>query len=177
MSKLIKSAASGGYEPIGSLIDADCVIGHSFGTSTATGSVNQQLAVMAAAYTNVARPLIIDRTLELALPRLTIAHPASIYEGPVSDTISSRGGTMAMLLHAKKLMDKYDLKRPLTIAQAFHAGRVALQSKKLGMEPILPEGLPRDFAPDSGQWWTRSRAMWVPRELAGMIALKMRGEL
>lgn len=45
------------------------------------------------------------------------------------------------------------------------------------MEPIVQSGLPYEFDPKSTQFWTRSLALWAPREIVGMAYLKAIGRL
>jgi hypothetical protein len=45
------------------------------------------------------------------------------------------------------------------------------------MEPIVPAGLPHAFDPESSQVFTRNRIFWIPREIAGMGYLKLKGKL
>jgi 4-alpha-glucanotransferase len=63
------------------------------------------------------------------------------------------------------------------IAQAYHIGRVAMQAHKLHMDAIIPADLPDGFDQQSDQVWTRSRNMWVPREVLGSLVLKAQGRL
>lgn len=70
-----------------------------------------------------------------------------------------------------------DRPRPIIVAQAYHIGRIAAQASKIGMETLLPPDMPREFAIDSKQWWTRSHVAWATRELAGISVLKLRGRI
>lgn len=55
------------YETTGNITEADCVIGHSFGTSIGPGSVNEQLGGQMLHHAD-GRPMIADRTLVNAMP-------------------------------------------------------------------------------------------------------------
>ncbi len=65
----------------------------------------------------------------------------------------------------------------IAVAQAFHVGRVVAQGKKAGLDLIPAGDLPRDFDPESTQWWTRSRALWIMREIPVIAAFKLKGKL
>lgn len=67
--------------------------------------------------------------------------------------------------------------RPILIGQASHIGRIAAQAAMLGMEPIVPEGLPRAFDSESKQWWTRSRLRWIVRELPALFYFRRKGQI
>ena len=81
-------------------------------------------------------------------------------------------GSLAVLAPAKQYMDDNGLKRPILVAQAHHVTRSALMAKKVGIDPIIPEGLPNVFDKYSDQWWTTSNISWNVRELPGIFALK-----
>ena len=171
----IVSSAFGHYEIVGNPDDADVIIGNSFGTGTAPGDVNGLLAAYTLNCAN-GRPIVADRTLVDAFPHRD-SNVSHVVEGDIS-TASGQGlGSWAILVEAQSYMAANELKRPLMIAQAYHIGRVAMQFKKLGMQPIVPSGLPRNFDTESKQPWTRSLAMWVPREIIGSIVLRAQHKL
>lgn len=171
----ILKSALGHYEAVGNAADADCVIGHSFGTLIGKGTANQDLADFILKNAD-GRPVIADAMLADSFPygRSAVDFVA---EGPISNLTASEGGSWNTLLFANSVMNNEGLSRPLMIAQAHHIGRVAMQAKKLGMESIVPENLPGTFDADSNQIWTRSLAMWVPREVLGSFVLKKQGKL
>lgn len=107
--------------------EADCVIGHSFGSSTHAGSVNHQLAeIMVAIAGN--RPMIAGRTLVDALPDgdNLMAH---VVEGQRTNIRAKGVGTWGTLVGAQRYMDTHGLGLPLMVAQAYHIGRVVRQAK------------------------------------------------
>jgi hypothetical protein len=171
---LIRGAVTGNYELLGDPARADCIIGHSFGSGVGPGTPNHFIALTVLGYAqqNETLPYIVDRTVQLALPE-GARQPDLVVGGPISNYLGTRGGTFGVLARAREYMDEYGLNRPLTVAQAFHAGRVAAQSIKLGMEPILPPGLPRNFDKYSNQSQTRSQRQWAQRELAGIVGLRI----
>lgn len=173
------------YKASDSIDQADCLIVHSFGTSTGADSVNHELAVFAL---NVARdrPIIADKAIADSLPKhadkgaLTIVAEAATFiklEGKIPTLTIGGDGTWGTLNAAKQYMDAHQLTRPLMVAQAWHVSRVAKQAAKLDMNSILPKGLPRNFDKRSSQFWTRSVYFWVPVNLFGLILLKRRGQL
>ena len=155
--------------------EADSVIGHSFGTSIDESSVNAQLASQMLMHAD-GRPMIADRTLVNALPDgdNLMAH---IVEGEATNIKAQGVGTWGTLVEAHHYMEENDLQHPLMIAQAYHIGRVIRQAAKLGIDSIVPEGLPTDFDKTSDQIWTRSAALWIPFNALGSLLLKRRGQL
>lgn len=154
---------------------ADCLMGHSFGTSTHETSVNAQLGRFMLAIAN-GRPMIADRTLVDAIPE-SEESMAFIVEGDVTNLKAQGVGTWGVLLAAREYMDAEGLRAPIMVAQAYHLPRVVKQAAKLGMQSIVPKGLPTDFDPDSAQIWTRSKYLWLPFNTLGSLLLKHRGQL
>lgn len=171
----VVSSALGHYEITGDQIDADCLIGHSFGTLLNKESVNFALAEQMELQANE-RPIIADRMLAEAFPKgsTTVDY---IVEGGISNTTGTQGGTWQTLLGAKAFMEKEGLSRALMFAQANHIGRVLLQAKKLEIDYVVPENLPSHFDTISEQWWTRSQALWTTREILGSVVLKAQKRL
>lgn len=171
---IIKSA-SGRYETVGNAVDADVIIGHSFGTSTYRESPNGALAQFILDHED-GQPIVVDRTLANAFPKSTQIDV--VVEGAVSNATGTVGGSWGILVRAKEYMDEVELLQPLMVAQAFHIGRVAMQAEKIGMNNvIIPEQLPEIFDKESEQLWTRSLSLWVPREVVGSFALRSQGKL
>ncbi|MET0779241.1 MAG: hypothetical protein ABWY71_00245 [Candidatus Saccharimonadales bacterium] len=164
---------------------ADCLIVHSFGTSTDIESVNHKLAAFALHMAD-GRPIMADRAIIDSLSKSSDT-TAMIAAGEVATHINIEGklsgpkikgdGTWGTLNAAKQYMDAHQLTKPIMVAQAWHATRVAKQATKLGMDSILPKGLPRTFDKHSDQFWTRSIYFWIPVNLLGSILLKRRGQL
>ncbi len=156
--------------------EADCVVGHSFGTSIDESSVNAQLATQMQTYAE-GRPMIADRTLVNALPGVEnfMAH---IVEGAVTNIRAQGVGTWGILVEAHQYMEEHDLHCPIMIAQAYHIRRAVKQAAKLGIHSIVPEGLPEEFDVTSDQKWTRSAALWIPfNALGSLLLLRRRGQL
>ncbi len=105
------------YETQGLIGAADCVIGHSFGSSIDGDSVNRQLAEQMVNFAD-GRPMIADRTLVDALPEgdELMAH---VVEGQRTNMKAEGVGTWGTLVGAKEYMDEHRLDSPLMIAQAY----------------------------------------------------------
>jgi len=178
----IVESAFGLYMPAGNPMEADCIIGHSFGTVTEDGSVNAALAEQMLGWEQKIAgdvPLIADQMLVDAFPEDERSHIALSVGGEISDTLGTRGGTWGVLLEARDYMLQHNLRRPMMLGHAGHIGRVARQAKKVESMPetIIPSGLPKHFDRNSDQPWTRSRALWVPREVIGSLVLRAKGQL
>lgn len=166
-------AVTGNYRIFGNPFDMDCIIGLSFGTSETPTSPNGQLARYAVDAAMYDTPLILEKGIVNALPPFS-PKPAMVYDGAVSDTLNTQGGSWGVLKQAKEYMDEEGLANPMLVAQAFHVPRVIREAFNLGMNPIVPPGLPRDFdtkAPK--QWWTRSQQQWALREPIGAAYLAL----
>lgn len=163
------------YKPQGIIEAADCVIGHSFGSSTDEYSVNRKLAERMIALSGN-RPMIADRTLVDALPGGDEAM-AHVVEGQRSSLRTEGVGTWGTLIEAKAYMDEHGLDSPLMIAQAFHIQSVVRQAGRLGITSIVPPDLPTDFDKGSEQIWTRSELLWVSFSGLRTLLLTKRGQL
>lgn len=171
----IRNSANGHYESVGDIRDAEVIIGHSFGTSTHVDSPNGALAKFILAHEN-GQPIAVDRPLASAFPRSTQID--LVVEDTISNVTGSEGGTWMILSQTKEFMDEHELSRPLLVAQSHHIGRVAMQARRLGMiDPIIPAGLPGNFDKNSDQPWTRSKHLWIPREVIGAYVLRHQGRL
>jgi len=163
------------YEAQGDIAEADCLIGHSFGTSIDAGSVNHQLAEVMLQNAD-GRPMIADRTLVDAFPNGN-THMAHVVEGAVTNIKAQGVGTWGTLVEAQRYMEENGLNQAMMVAQAYHISRVVKQAAKLGMSSIVPNGLPTDFDKESDQIWTRSPYLWIPFNALGSLILKRRGQL
>lgn len=174
---VLTAAITGLYTPVGNLLEADCVIGQSFGASEKyPGSVNESLAQYIVAHTT-GLPLLLQQEIAEALPEDEL-HPALVIRGNPSTSFGGGLTTWEVLQISGRYMESAGLSRPLLVAQAFHVGRVAMQAKRQGLTGlIVPAGLPTDFDPNSIQPWTRSRGRWVRRELLGIAYAKLRRQI
>lgn len=184
---LISAAITGNYEAIGNPADATHVIGFSFGHRGGVrgnyepGPTNERLAsflsVLSLQYNGLVEvPWYLQQEVADGLP-LHTKQPVSISKP--SDPNKSYLDSWDVLSQAKKMTTELDgdFNRPLIIGQAHHIGRIAAQARKMGGEPIIPKHLPGTFDGSSVQWWTRSPALWMVREIPGLAILKKRGQL
>ncbi|HEX8762767.1 MAG TPA: hypothetical protein VF733_03325 [Candidatus Saccharimonadales bacterium] len=183
----ILRSALGRYEPMGFPEYADCVIGHSFGTNIGPAGVNAALAGVIAKHAQD-KPIIVDEVLANAFsadqraPDLIVTAKTEedvLVEERVSTTFGRGVGTWGTLLAAKDFMQENQLERPLMVAHAHHVGRIVMQGehKDMQMSSIVLGNLPRQFDRDSAQWWTRSVALWLLREIPGAKMLRAQGKL
>ncbi len=63
------------------------------------------------------------------------------------------------------------------IGQYYHIKRIARQARKIGLNPIIPRNLPKDFAPALPEWEKRIRQQWFLRETLTKIIAFFRGQL
>ena len=172
-----KGTFSGRYRPQGALEQAEAVVIPEFATPPfeGAGDVNTALAAFALyEKTFWCLPIVTNSRSANAIRQLEPDFPIYHEFSSVSSDMIGRGtGTYGELMQVRDL----GIKSPLIIAHAHHVGRVALQAKKLGMDPVVPEGLPRMFEKDSSQPWTRSPGLWAIRELLGAPVLYLRGQL
>lgn len=171
----------GHYKPTGTRLDDDyrydCVIANSFGTSTERGSVNADIRYYGEnAASSAGCPLIMDRMLADSFSEHGDM-PDLIVEGAISNALGGGVGTWGVLEAGHRFMEEHSLNRPLLVGQAAHVTRTAFQARKLGMNPVIPLGLPQEFDRTSAQVWTRHLALWIPHELLGVLWLKKQGKL
>ena len=172
-------SALGNYETKGAIESADCIIGHSFGTLTDATSANAEIARYLLGFDTL--PTIVDRTLANAFPASPegIEQLVEIVEGQTSNAVGRGVGAWGTLLKAKEYMNKNDLHKPIMIAHACMIGRVVAQAqhKNIDIKSIVPADLPKPFDAKSKQPWTRSLALWVPREVVGSVVLRLQGKM
>lgn len=172
---------TGEYNPssVHEVVAAEAVIGHEFGAPKAAnypGAVNTALAKMIVERYGD-KQIYASETIADAIGGMDAGIPlAGVFEDSSADTTGRVGGTWSELQQAIRLADG-DLRNPIVIGQAFHAPRIAAQATKAGLEPVLPEGLPRLFDPGSAQWWCRGPMRWALREAAGTMVLRQRGQI
>ena len=175
---VLRAAVTGAYETRGSIDDGDCVLAQSFGAGKdSPGYNNEQLAEYIAADARLRTlPLILQQEVADAYAGLAEESLFRIQGNP-STAWGSELESWEVLRQGGEIMREQGLRRPVLVAQAYHVGRLTMQSIKRGMDPIVPPDLPRDFDPESTQIWTRSKYFWVPREVVGMGYLLARGKL
>ena len=174
-----RGSFTGNYQPQGNESEADCVIGNEFAfRRDGFGNVNELLAeVVAERYSRLS--LMLNRNIAGALEIIdSKIEPALIFSGESTNLTATKGkGAWGELEQARDYMDEHGLERPIIVAQAYHVGRVALQAKRLGLNVIIPEGLPRVFDPESMQLWSKGPIRMAIREAIGAPVLRHRGHL
>ena len=164
----------GFYDVSGVLDEADCIMGHSFGTDTSPRSVNRLIVDHMKQHAN-GRPIIADRILVEADPEGEAVY-AHIIDGEITK-MDGRSGTAKALRNAQRYMHKHHLSKPIMVAQKYHVDRVVRQAAKLGIHSVVPPGLPGQFDAHSRQLWTRSRLLFIPLNVIAYVKLKIDGEL
>jgi hypothetical protein len=167
-------ALLGRYAVRGDPAQADCIMGHSFGTDVSPQSVNRLLVDRMKRCAN-GRPIIADRMLVRADPEGEKAY-AHIIDGEITK-MDGQSGTGKALRNALRYMDEHSLSKPIMVAQKYHIDRVVRQATKLGIQSIVLPELPGQFDKQSKQFWTKNKALFVPLNLLAYIKLKMGGEL
>lgn len=181
MFENIISASTGKYKPIGNIKDANCVLGSTFGRRIENGKrvidpVNYKIAKIAIKYSfDLDLPTILEEEVANAYKSITGKYPDYKVDIPLESDYYP--GSWGVLNKANEYMKGKDLESPIMVGQAYHIARVARQAIKIGLNPILPEGMPKDFDSESEQKWTRSVYNWAPREILGQQYLKLQGKL
>lgn len=174
---LIRSTLTGEYASVGNVHEADAIIGASFGAGEHTpGEVNERLAGFVLDRFDATLPLILQQEIASAVEDLGGSVDKTI-EGDPSSLMGGQLGAWEVLTEAQQYMVEHGLRRPILVTQAFLMGRLTVQAVKLGMDPIIPQGLPTEFDPESIQAWTRNRLLWATREIPGLAYLKLHGKL
>lgn len=159
------------------LAKADYISAHEFApTKEGFGAVNIALAeYIAQYYAHV--PIFAAQRIAGALkevaPEIEVAGEFRLAS---SDSTASKGGTWAEFEQIKALNPDH-WESPILIAQRHHVGRVAMQARRFGMTPAIPDGLPNIFDSLSEQWWCRNPVLWAVREIPGVPVLRLRGQL
>lgn len=168
-------ALFGFYTVAGTPDEADCIMGHSFGTDTSEQSVNRQLVSIMKQYAN-GRPLIADRMLVRADPEGEKAY-AHIIDGPITK-MDGQSGTGRALVNARAYMRDNGLAKPLMVAQKYHIDRAVRQAEKLGIRSLVPPGLPGQFDHRrTEQIWTKNRLLFTSFNLLAYVKLRTNGEI
>lgn len=181
LRQVVRGALTGDYlaSDWSDVISGDLLVVQSFGTRAADGSpgaVNERLAefVVNLRKKGFDRPVAAQEEVAQALRE---AYGQGVDFEIVGDPSSTGGRGLDSFGVLSFARNEAGSRCPVLAAQAFHVGRTAMQAVRLGLDPLLPAGLPVDFAPDSGQWWTRGRGPWAFRELVGLSILRAQGKL
>ena len=168
---------TGNYQPSGDIEQADSLIVFTFGfgPNQSPGASNESLADFAVGLRQNLGSIALLATKEVSL---AINEPIDLVMD--SDLVGWSGvgtGTWGELQQAKQFLDQNNLDRTIVVAQSYHVGRVAAQAAKLDIDPIVPEGLPSNFTPNSIQSWTRNRLQWTIRTVPGNLVLALQDKL
>lgn len=162
---LINQAVTGNYSPHGSIDEADCVIGFSFGFRLKNGKIIPGLSNDDLAHfieENLGdKPYILQFEIADALSKkkkdLFVVRKHR-NEGEYLDTSE-------VALQAIEIMNKHEWHKAAIISHPFHMPRVDALCQKLGIDTIAPDGLSSvRFDPKSEQEWTRDKKTWAHRE-------------
>lgn len=177
MTNLLRGALTGEYQPRGNVADADCAVGQAFGASLdGIGLVNDLMGQFVDNQLPPGLYLLMQQEIANALEdQGSSAH--FVIKGDPSTAVGGQLDSWGVLTQARQHMQERGLTRPVLVAQAHQIGRFTMQALALGMDPIVPEGLPADFDPESTQFWTRNRGLWFIRETVGIPYLRLRSKL
>jgi hypothetical protein len=163
--QLTKQAFTGKYHAHGSIKEADCVIGFSFGFRLKNGKIipglsNDDLANFIEKHFPD-KPYILQFEIADALSKkkkdLFVIRKHRV-KGEYLDTSE-------VALQAIEIMNKHEWHKAAIIAHPFHMPRVDALCQKLGINTIVPDGLSCvRFDPKSEQEWTRDKKTWANRE-------------
>jgi len=162
---LIERERTGAYEVHGDSNDAQCVIAFSFGYGNDAGKNVPGVSNLDMAefikdnYPNL--PKIMQFEIADALEqtgevlRIEKHREAGIYLN-----------SLEVARQAKEIMDKKKWESAIIIAHPNHVPRVDAICKKIGIKTITPKGLNSiRFDPESEQEWTRSKELWIEKEI------------
>lgn len=168
---------TGNYKTRGDILQGDCWIGCQWGAQASFfwGLVNEASAAYIAQNAPRHAPQLLAPNIARPLQaKFAGSKPALIFRNETSDltTIKVEHGTKSELVQALQYMEEHELHFPVIVGQANHVGRIALQAERLGMDPIIPAGLPEMFDPSSAQPWTQGPIAWAIRETIGVPVLR-----
>ncbi len=188
------TAATGKNGSEGFLSGVDCMVGLSFGArpeGEGPSPVNLALARYMIAESNRSHkmlpgnpelPIIAQGEIADAIASIDEGFAAKAIKHVIRGEPSSNGGggldSYGVLLDAKRWMDENCLEKPILAGHAHHIGRIAAQAYKLGIEDYaIANDLPDSFDKKSSQWWTRSKELWMLREIPGVFFLWLQGKI
>jgi len=174
-------AISGDYVPQGYVGDADCAIGLGFGLrqnpdgSFDPGAGNWALAEYYNRHCSRLPGFVQDDL------RRAVVNAAWTYR--MLSTIK-RFGTIGQRATTHDLLEEMiadiranGFEHPVLVAASHHVPRAVAIADKLGLQLIVPSGLPNGFDPKSAQPWTRNGWLWAIKELPVLIQHRLKGWL
>lgn len=157
----------------GELKDSDVILALSFGRRENTsGMSNIQLALG-----------VEMLALEFGLPVITqweISERLTAYIDKAGEIREHRIkgkylDTREMLIQSLEICKKRNWKKAVIVAHPDHVWRCAETAKKLGFETVIADTAYVEYDEQSVQPWTRSRARFVPREIAARLLFLFKG--
>lgn len=154
---------TGQYHPHGSVGQADCILGQAFGLrfqdgAYESGAVNDGLMLYMTRYLPDL-PAYLQADFHTAFDWFGDDREVH-WTGKLGERISSR----QVLIDQLAQMRRDGRSRPVLLDVAYQVPRVQATARQLGIDPIVPSGLPRGFDPQSTQFWTRSNLRWQLKE-------------
>jgi DUF218 domain len=161
---IIKRATTGQYLQHGSVDDADCVLGFSFGYQLTQGEIrpgqsnNDLAAFIAAHYGHL--PKILQFEIADAMPETQ-----DVFRIERHRIAGQYLNTREVAEQACEIIKRQGWSKAILVAHPNHVPRADAICKKLGLDTVTPKGLSViSFDPNSEQEWTRSAANWAVHE-------------
>lgn len=118
----------------------------------------------------------------------TLAQSGRLYEIKVAQSSAANGGGLKdggsyfVLKRAYAMLKKLNLTSPPydigLVAHELHIPRATRQARLVGFHYVIPYyNVPTKLYRAAAQWWCRNRFFWYLREIAGVIPLKLAGQL
>jgi hypothetical protein len=173
--EIAKYSLSGNMPPHGNLEDAEAILAFPFGYRADSegqykepGTTNIALADFIAANPVLSQmDIVLSEELADALDgrmkgKTTVL--SNFEQGQA-------GTTYDYAERARRLVEIHDVGKLAVVAFRFHLPRAGASIEKVGFSTIVPDLREvGDFDPESAQWWTRSKKLWVAREAAVLPA-------
>ncbi len=187
---------TGNYEASAAcdLTEARLVVAHEFGTPKPKNLLSDVAELRYGAANVALAEFIADRAWPLpvygaefvtgALADKGVEVAAQL-EKTQSNILGTQGGTWEELRQATDhfkqqfAVDSRDEEElaVLHVGVAHHISRIARQSARMGLRPLLPPSLPLMFDRQSDQIWTRNKPLWRVREAVGHTILLLSGRM
>ena len=146
----------------------DVLIGQSFG-----GNSNAIMADIALRIrTDYRLPMILQREITDPLPRGIINLFVISKHRQKGDYLD----TFEVLSQTERIMTTNGWSKALVLCHPWHAWRIAMVLKKMGIKAVFPleiRNIP--FDPNSAQWWTRNKFLWILREIPARLIYLAKG--
>lgn len=175
---LLREAVTGIYRRHGTIAEADCLVGFSFGYRTdgdrpIPGTSNTALAsVIAQSY--LALPLILQWEVSAALS----PQPEHLWRIERHARRRQYLDTHEVARQALGIMREHDYATALILAHPHHIARANAVCLRLGMKTVVPDGLEQvGFDSKSEQPWTRRQPSWSVHETLALAYYNPAGRL